>query len=215
MEWAFKNLSLSNRSSLSDIIDKACREDDMFITKFAGTKSDGTVIKNFQFKPCEGLDNDRHGRGYRQGYGQQYGLFHNYESKSGPALFECNIYGEIEELENGPYGNWIPDVYPQNPLAYSRYQYTLPPTILASSGLIAIKLSIHPVVADALKVLDNATKEYMNQIGTEKLFRYHKVIHKDLVTLTYPLVVPLEEWSEYAARSEAESKYNKILLQLN
>jgi hypothetical protein len=106
-----------------------------------------------------------------------------------PKLLECTIYGELQFLESaGPYGNWVPKAT-DNP------DDIMFPAEDINRAAVVITVNISPIIVDSFKVIDDAMVAHLEEMGVQ-VEKYNEAVRKDLVSLKYPLVVPLEEWRE-------------------
>src|SRR5215216_1018705 len=80
-----------------------------------------------------------------------------YQEQDPPKLLKRTIYGVIQFMETGPYGNWVPKNASCNSddIKYSDNNI----------GRIAVVITIeaHPLIAASLDVIDDAFIEYLEQ----------------------------------------------------
>lgn len=124
-----------------------------------------------------------------------------------PQLLECTLYGELSFMDVGPYGNWVPVGMNENP---DNIMY---PAADPARATVIINLNAHPVIAQALQIIDDAMKAHLQQVG-QTVTTYNPMVRRDRVTMKYPLLVPLNDW---LARNEllqekGESKNGIYLL---
>jgi hypothetical protein len=184
MEYSFHTLPLS------DILKQAQKKDQLFITRFTKTESDNRALRKFKIIHHE--DPLQKGKRYRIVQADDNAEVQDDDTEvvqaQDPKLLECTIYGEIQFLEAGPYGNWVPKGE-NNP-----YEIMYP-TEDINRATVFLVVDAHTVIADSLKVIDDAMEEFLSNTDGA-VSNYNKLVRKDRVTVKYPLVVPIDDWQE-------------------